>query len=595
MTKTVELRISASLPLPLNFATEGVAAVGMRGSGKSNTLRRWAEVLDAAGIPFVAIDPKGDWWGLRSSADGKSEGLSVAVFGGLYATDGLPLDEYLGKSIADLLVDTGMSAVLDVSRLSVGARARFLTEFCERLMDRHQVEPHVRCVILEEAHRYIPQRVPNELARVKEATAAILLEGRAFGLGCWAATQRPARLNKDVLEEVGTAIIHRIGAAATNDLKTIAGWVKHEDLGDEIVPSLTKLKAGEAWVLAPSTLGIAQRVQIDRSRTFDSGATPLVGVGSRPTVKLAEVNTAVIKEALAEAIDRAKENDPAEIRKRLARAEARVKELEMWEPPPPPPPLVIHGVSPALGARLVKARAATVATAGEFVRAMQGICDLVDEAIAERDAAALPVSRPSERVAKPEVRVPEPRQIAERAGLGREIVEQSAPRPERGEGAGGPFTRLAERKVVEALVRLGSPQTVERVAAASGYSPRSKGFTNALSALRTAGLLEQGRPLALTPDGEIVGVDLDVEPIRDVLEHWKANPKIRRAGRLILDELARAWRAGEEPTKAELADRVGYSPRSKGFTNELSMLRSLGLIVKTGDPRLTDEIGGTLA
>src|SRR5581483_5241944 len=298
----------------------------MRGSGKSNTLVRWAEVLYGAGIPFVAIDPKGDWGGIRSSADGKKPGLPIPVFGGLSAD--FPLEERLGARIADVLVDNNMSAVLDVSRLSITGRGRFITEFCNQLMERHQLEPHVRCVILEEAHRYIPQSVTTATAKVKEAAAAILLEGRAFGLGCWAATQRPARLHKDVLEEVGTVVLHRIGAAATNDLRTIGSWVKHEDLGDEITASLTKLANGEAWVLAPSTLGIAQRVQIDRRQTYDSAATPIVGAGNRPTVTLADIDAGAIKEALADAIEKAKADDPAELRKLLKESRTETAKLQ---------------------------------------------------------------------------------------------------------------------------------------------------------------------------------------------------------------------------------------------------------------------------
>jgi len=133
------LHLADGLDLPLSFATEGVVAVGMRGSGKSNTLVRWAEVLYDAGVPFVAVDPKGDWGGIRSSADGKEPGLSVPVFGGL--SEDFPLDEHLGARIADLLVDQNLSAVLDASRLSIAARGRFLTAFCDRLMDRHQMEP----------------------------------------------------------------------------------------------------------------------------------------------------------------------------------------------------------------------------------------------------------------------------------------------------------------------------------------------------------------------------------------------------------------------------------------------------------------------
>jgi hypothetical protein len=270
------LRISPELSLPLDFATEGVIVLGMRGSGKSNTEARFAEVEYAAGIPFVVVDPKGDWHGIRTSADGTKAGLAVPVFGGLHGD--FPLDASLGKRIADLLVDENLSAMLDVSRMSKTVELpRFLADFFDQLMLRHQEEPHVRTVILEEAHRYIPQQVPGSMARVKEAAGAVLLEGRAWGLGCWACSQRPARINKDILEEVSTAILHRIGPMATNDKRTIAGWVKHYDLSDEIIASITKLRDGEGWVLAPVSLGILQRVQMDRRQTFDSAATPKVG------------------------------------------------------------------------------------------------------------------------------------------------------------------------------------------------------------------------------------------------------------------------------------------------------------------------------
>lgn len=101
------LRLGPDLVLPVDFATEGVAVVGMRGSGKSNTEVRWVEVLHGAGVPWVAVDPKGDWWGIRSSADGKGPGLPVPVFGGLHGD--FPLEERLGARIADLLVDENLS------------------------------------------------------------------------------------------------------------------------------------------------------------------------------------------------------------------------------------------------------------------------------------------------------------------------------------------------------------------------------------------------------------------------------------------------------------------------------------------------------
>jgi hypothetical protein len=56
-------------------------------ASKSYTARReirWnrAAQYKAHGQQVVIVDPKGDWWGIRSSADGKAPGLPVVILGG---------------------------------------------------------------------------------------------------------------------------------------------------------------------------------------------------------------------------------------------------------------------------------------------------------------------------------------------------------------------------------------------------------------------------------------------------------------------------------------------------------------------------------
>lgn len=538
------LRLGEGLILPVSFATEGVVAVGMRGSGKSNTLVRWAEVLYTAGVPFVAIDPKGDWGGIRSSADGTKPGLAVPVFGGV--EESFPLTETLGAAIADLLVDHNISAVVDVSRLSIAARARFLTDFCKRLMDRHQTEPHVRCVILEEAHRYIPQQVTRDTARVKEAVAAILLEGRAFGLGCWAATQRPARLHKDVLEEAGTAVLHRIGAAATNDLRTISGWVKHEDLGDEIVPSLTRLRSGEAWILAPSTLGIAQRVLIDRRTTYDSAATPVVGASSRPTLTLADVDAAAIKEALAETIERAKADDPRELRRRIAQLERDLATARASVPEP-----VIETVEvPVLPAATLDQLRQVLAPAAQAIANVERL--LVEQQ-----------PRPAPRQAPPPA--PTPRS------------HDRSPLPARDDG-GMKVLAKAERSILTVLAQHPDGRTRTQLTTLTGYT-YSGGFRNALAALRTAGCLLGGNNEIMRATDTGLAVLGDWEPLptgRALLDYWLNEKSLGKAERSILAALIDRY--PEQITGPDLAHICGYE-FSGGFRNALSKLRTLELVV----------------
>lgn len=79
-----DLRVGDGLTLPRDVVTQSIALLAIRRAGKSNAAAVIAEEIHGAGLPWVAIDPKGDWWGPRSSKDGTGPGLSVPIFGGLH-------------------------------------------------------------------------------------------------------------------------------------------------------------------------------------------------------------------------------------------------------------------------------------------------------------------------------------------------------------------------------------------------------------------------------------------------------------------------------------------------------------------------------
>lgn len=555
----MSLPLAPGLDLPDDFATQGTAIIGVRGSGKSNTEVRYAELLHAAGIPFVAVDPKGDWHGIRMQGTGP--GLPVPVFGGLYGD--FPLTEDLGARIADLLVNENLSAVLDVSRLSktVGL-PRFLTAFCDQLMDRHQKEPHVRCVILEEAHRYIPQNVTGKTAALKEAAASLLLEGRAFGLGCWACTQRPARLHNDVLEEVDTAVIHRIGVTATADLKRVREWVKHEDLGPEIGESLTKLRNGEAWVLSPVALEVVQRVQVDRRRTFDSGATPTVGAAKRTVATMADIDTPAIKEALADAIEKAKETDPRALQSRvrdlerhLSAAEARLAErAETVEVPVVP----------------IEVQAAV----GES----HSILDAIHQTCRELDALHGRLLLEMVRIDNAAVDAPQP----VRSTPAETRVHEASGRVMRRTGQHtweGVVLSGAPARIAAALARFPGGLTKRQIAAHASIVQKTSTMRNALSSLRTAGLItESGDLVALTEAG--VAAAGGVEPLPEgpaLLEFWREKlGGSSSAPRRIFEALVAAFPNGME--RGYLAERAGIDQTTSTLRNALSELRRYDLM-----------------
>src|SRR6202011_56531 len=92
--------------------------------------------------------------------------------------------------------------------------------------------------------------------------------------------------------------------------------------------SLPSLPVGDAWFWSPgwpTAQGIFQRVHVAPIETFDSGATPKVGQKISPPKSIADVDLAALKELMASTIEKAKADDPRELRKRIAELERQLR------------------------------------------------------------------------------------------------------------------------------------------------------------------------------------------------------------------------------------------------------------------------------
>lgn len=310
----MKLRLGDKLEIPLDAVTQTFGILAVRGAGKSNLAAVMAEEMHKARLPFVVIDPVGAWWGLRSSSDGKAGGLPIAIFGGRHGD--VPLEKTGGAVLADFVVDERASCVLDVSEFSEGDKIRFLIDFAERLFKRNAEPLHL---FLEEADDYIPQQPFREQARLLRAWQNIVRRGRSRGLGITLITQRSASVNKGVLTQIETLFVLR--TTSPQDRKAVAGWIQYHGQSLEMLSSLDKLGPGEAWVWSPAWLKRADRVQVRRRSTFDSGATPKQLTGKRPPATLAEVDLGKVRKLMAATIERAKADDPGELRRRIAELE----------------------------------------------------------------------------------------------------------------------------------------------------------------------------------------------------------------------------------------------------------------------------------
>lgn len=568
-----DLKLARGLTLPPEAMLQRFAILAMSGAGKSNVAAVAAEQMHHAGIPWVVIDPKGDWWGLRSSKTGKSAGLDVPIFGGLHAD--IPLYEDGGVVMADAVANELTHSILDVSEFdSKAAMLRFLTAFAERL---YKVNRKPLMVILEEADEFIPQRTNSpEEAKSVGVWSRIVKRGRTRAIFTMLIAQRIAELAKAVLNQSDTVIALR--ATAKLDRDAVKGWIEYADASTEILASLPRLDDGEGWIASPQKLKVTKQVHFDRRHTFDSGATPTLD-GSRERVKLAAIDLTSIDARMQETIERAKAEDPAELRKQIRALEKQLAERpapEAAEPERVEVPVEVkvpwlpdeaRGDLRKLTQRLegaVEQATGIVATIGGHVDRAEALVENGRPAPAAPKPAAAPPRRSS----------PSP---------------APAPPPAADPPADGEVTlKKAERAILNVLAQFPAGRTKKQIGISTGYKITSGGFRNALGVLRKAGYAVGSDPVQITNTG-VIAAGEHIEPVptgQALLDFWLG--KLKLAERRILETLVDAY--PNAMTKEEIGEATDYQVTSGGFRNALGVLRGLELIEGEGtQPLIASE------
>lgn len=312
--KNPKLHIASDLALPINAVTEVIGFIGRRGSGKSYAAQKLAEEIFAAGGQFIAIDPVGIWWGLRLAADGKSPGIPIPVFGGLHGD--IPLEPTGGKLLADLIADRGISAVIDVSQFESDAdKTRFAHDFGARFYYRRKQAPAAVLIFLEEAQEFVPQNPQREEARMLHVFQRIAKIGRNYGMGLGLISQRPQEVHKKVINLSELLFVFQL--TGPHERKSVEGWIEDKGIDEDIGDELPKLKRGAPHAWSPAWLEISKVVHIGEKWTFDSSSTPKVGKTAAAR-ELGPIDMEKLRTAMSATIEKAKAEDPAELRRQLA-------------------------------------------------------------------------------------------------------------------------------------------------------------------------------------------------------------------------------------------------------------------------------------
>jgi hypothetical protein len=556
----IVLHIAPQLALPLDAVTETIGILAVKRAGKSNAAVVLAEEMYAAGLPWVAIDPKGDWWGVRAAGAGsKNDGLQVAVFGGEHGD--LPLEPGSGSFVADLIAESRLTCVLDVSEMTKADQRRFLTDFATRLYQKNREPLHVFC---EEADEYIPQRVLGENARLVGAFETLVKRGGFRGIGVTLITQRSASLNKDVLTQVGTLIAMRTPSA--QDRKAIKAWVDYHDAAAEMVDKLPMLQAGEAYVFSPEWLPrigmkALYRIRFRRRSTFDSGSTPTVGKARQTPARLADIDLSAIEAQMAETVERAAENDPKALRAKIKALEKQLaaRPAETIEVP-------VEIQVPVISTETLEHLDAILTPHAELLTEITDMLRIFK--IGQGAKAPRPAPKPRSAPALPET---PPTRV-------------SRPAPTSGNGPGEKLPKM-ERAILTVLAQFPHDgRTNTQLTTLSGYR-YSGGFKNALSALRTAGYITGGNTEVMhaTDAGlNALGAYEELPTGPELLEWWIAE-QLDGMEKVIIRKMVETqdlpdW-TGENLAAACINPGSGEPyAYSGGFKNALSKLRTLHLI-----------------
>lgn len=546
--------------IPDTVFSQHIAVLGKTGSGKSSVLRLFVEQLLDEAKPVCIIDPKGDWWGLKSSASGKSAGYPVVIFGGEHGD--VPLNAHSGTHVAELIATGNRPCIIDLGGWTVADRTRFFIDFAGTMFRTTRGN---RFLVIDEVHNFAPQgKIMNpEAGKMLHWANRLASEGRGKGLTIMSASQRPQKVHKDFLTcsetLVAMRVIHPLDRSAIKDWIDGAG---DPSKGREVLDTLASMKRGEAWVWSPEIAFGPERLTFPLFRTYDSFAAQ----ANSGEVKLkgwASVDLDEVRDKLAAVVEEAKANDPAELKKQIA-------ELKRQKPAA----AVDHSAIDRAVASAVKERDAH----------WQKEVAKITNALRDRDSRLGKIESLAHLNGSATIAVEQP--PAKSLPLSRPIQARS-PSPKPAPVPVGDFViTKKQQQILNALAwyeSLGNHRpsniqvgAVALIDATGGY------WSNTVGPLSTAGLVNRDSGyLSLTDEGRKLAEPMDsaatLDEYHDVLRARVRKMKSASNKTIaVLDAIIS--RGGQPITNEEIGAAVGIDPTGGYFSNTIGPLGTVGLI-----------------
>ena len=186
-------------------------------------------------------------YNLNDLMDAVSQEESSAKWNLLNALEQIDESGILSPDPLDLtqLLEPGEASVINLRAVEPETAEMTMFMLSKRLFDlrkKNQIPPFI--MVIEEAHNFAPEKGFGK-ALSSDILRKIASEGRKFGLGMGVISQRPARIDKNVLSQCNTQFILRV--TNPNDLKAISK--SFEGITSEVESMIKSLPPGVSFVL----------------------------------------------------------------------------------------------------------------------------------------------------------------------------------------------------------------------------------------------------------------------------------------------------------------------------------------------------------
>ena len=168
---------------------------GNSGSGKSRTIRRLVEQMFGK-VQIIILDLEGEFATLREKF-----GFVLVGKGGE-----TPADTRSAAMLAHKLLELKASAVCDLYEMKAGDRHRWVRLFLEALVDAPKNLWHPVVVIIDEIHTVCPEKGAGE-SEASDAVIGLATRGRKRGYCLIGATQRLGKFRKDAAAELMNVLV----------------------------------------------------------------------------------------------------------------------------------------------------------------------------------------------------------------------------------------------------------------------------------------------------------------------------------------------------------------------------------------------------